>query len=455
VGEWLLFSLLGLAGLLGVVRWPVWALIAITGLQSMPDLGIVERLTELHLVAAFGAIVALRLFIKPPPGRVVPSRLRLFLILFVGLELLSVAWGGDPLSSLDGLFKYSKAVALAWLLSIFIRERRELLALLAMLVAIGVLGAVISIYGITVLQLPEGGSSLFQNTNANAFFFLLAQPFAYILMRGATTQWLQKGLLGFVVLFLVGILATGSRGAMLGAVVLWAGLLFRDRKNIAIYVAVALGVLCLAVAIPYMHKNVERIGELRELGEKHIEERSLSGRKALLLNGLRSFIDRPIFGYGLQNGRFRVAEMIFNKPKGSIDSRWLATHGGRRADLHNTYLTVAVDMGALGLLLFLVICFMSLRMAWSLGRTMAIDDPYLLAVSRYLPMALLGLFLVIVTMTQHQRPLLWLAIVLPLIVRNVLASENVKEVTVNDLDNREGMHQVVFSPSHDHAGLRG
>jgi len=456
VGDWLLFSSLGLVGCAVAIFRPVWALIAITGLQCMPDLGITERLTEFHLVAAFGAIVALRLFLNPPPGVMARSSLRLMLILLVGLELISMLWAHDSVSALEGIFKYSKAVALAWLLSLFLRDRRDLLMLLSMFVVVGVTGAVISIYGLVVLDLSEGGASLFNNSNGSAFFFLFAQPFAYALMRGTSKLWLRAVLLTAIALLIVGILATGSRSAMIAAVVLWAALLLRDRKSIVIYVAAALGVVCIAVAIPYMQKNVEHIQDLRQIGKEHITERSLAGRRALLMDGLKAFIESPILGYGLQNGRFRVAELMYGKPAGTVDMEWLAKHtSGGRGDLHNTYLTVVADLGAPGLVLFLAICFGSIRRAHSLSKSVIKGDPYVMAVIRYLPAGLLALFTLILFMTQHHRPLLWIAIVFPLILGNVLASEGVIEPNTNDEKNREEVRQVVSNAPHGCVGVRG
>ncbi len=454
--EWLLYSFLGLVGSTVALFRPVWALMAITMLQCMPDLGIAERLTELHLVAAFGAIVAVRLFVKPPPGITVRSPIRLLLILFVGLELLSMIWVRDPVSALDGIYKYSKAVALAWILSLFIREQRELLTLLSMFVVVGVMGAIISIYGITVLGLREGGAALFNNTNANAFFFLFSQPFAYALMRGTSKRWLRLGLIGVVALLVVGILATGSRSAMIAAVVLWVAVLLRDRKSFAIYIVAALGVVCLAVAIPYMQKNVEHIQDLEQIGQKHITERSLAGRRALLVNGIKAFMERPILGYGLQNGRFRVAELMFRQPAGSVDREWLIRHTiGGHGDLHNTYLTVAVDLGTAGIVLFLAICFKSIRRAQFLSRNVASADPYVASVIRYLPMALLGIFTVILFGAQHQRPLLWIGIVLPLVLENVLAFENTTGSTVDIAEDRKGMRQIVSNSQQGCVGIRG
>ena len=158
MGEWLLFSALGLAGLVLAIGWPVWALILITGLQLMPDLGIVDTLTRLHLVAGYGAIVALRLFIKPPPGKIGSSQLRLLAVFLIGFELLSMAWAKEPLWALDGLFKYGKGIAFGWLFSLFLRNRRELVALLYVAVVIAVVGTFITIYGVVVLGMREGGA---------------------------------------------------------------------------------------------------------------------------------------------------------------------------------------------------------------------------------------------------------------------------------------------------------
>jgi len=428
VGEWLLFSALGLVGLVLAIGWPIWALIVITALQLMPNLGIVDQLTGLHLVAGYGAIVALRLFIKPPPGKLGPSQLRLLAVLLIGLEVLSLAWAKEPLWALDGLFKYGKGIGFGWLLSLFLRRGRELTGLVYVTVAIAVLGTFITIYGVVVLGMHEGGAGLSDNSNGNAFFFMLALPLAYCLMRSAGDGWVRRLLVLVPPLLTVGIIATGSRSTMLAAALLWVLLLVKDRKSPALYAAIALGAAGVAIALPFMQENVERLSNLRQLTEQRVEEGSLAGRKALAVNGVLAFLERPLWGYGVQSGRLRVAELMYGLKKGTINARWLKSHtSGGRGDLHNSYLTLAVDVGFPGVALFCVIGWIALRELRRLGRGAVLLPSDLTALVRYLPAGVTALLFLLLFMNQLHSPLLWLVLLMPAMLANVLANEPVAE----------------------------
>lgn len=424
MGEWVLFSVFGLIGLVLAIGWPVWALMLITGLQLMPNLGIVDKLTELHLVAGYGVIVALRLFIKPPPGKIGPSQLRLLAVLLIGLELLSIAWATEPLFAIDGLLRYGKGIAFGWLLSLFLRERRELVGLLYVTVVIAVIGTFITIYGVVVLGMREGGAGLSDNSNGNAFFFMVALPLAYCLMRSAGEGWARRLLVLVPPLLSIGIIATGSRSTMLAAALLWILLLLKDRKSPALYAAIALGAVGVAVSLPFMEQNVERLSNLQQLTEKRVEEGSLAGRKALVVNGVIAFSERPLWGYGVRSGRLRVAELMYGQRKGTITARWLATHTrGGGGDLHNSYLTLAVDLGLPGVMLFCAIGWVTLRDLRRLRRQPVALKGELGALVRYLPAGVIALLAMLVAITQLQNPLLWVVIFMPAMVGNVLANE--------------------------------
>jgi O-antigen ligase len=427
--DWMLFSVLGLLALVLALGWPIWALILITGLQLMPDLGIVEKLTGLHLVAGYGVVVALRLFMKPPPGQIGASELRLLAVSLIGFEMLSMAWAKEPLWALDGLFKYGKGIAFGWLLSLFVRSRRELLGLLYVAVIIAVIGTLITIYGVVALGMREGGAGLSDNPNGNAFFFLVVLPLAYSLVRATEQVWLRRLFVVAPPLLSIGIIATGSRSAMLAAALLWVLFLIQDRRSMTLYVAFALGAVGVAAALPFMEQNVERIRNLAQLTEKHIEEGSLAGRKALAVNGTVAFLERPFWGYGVRNGRLRVAELMYRRPKGTVTTNWLATHtSGGRGDLHNTYLTLAVDVGLPGLGLFCLIGWIAIRDLRRLARGRAISQGEVAALTRYLPAGIIALLFLLLFMNQLHSPLLWLVLLMPATLRNVLVNTAASEV---------------------------
>jgi O-antigen ligase len=177
--------------------------------------------------------------------------------------------------------------------------------------------------------------------NAVAMTLALAMPIAWYLgmtSRQPLLRWICRGYLP------VGLLAlalTGSRGGLLAAMVglLIVPLTMTRLSPGRLATAIALLALSGAVAVAYVPETiVQRFATTRS----SVEDLSLGGRFEIWKAGLHAFTYRPLVGYGA--GAFKRAA-----------SPWL---GGQQRVAHNSFLSILVEQGMVGFLLYSMIFVM-------------------------------------------------------------------------------------------------
>lgn len=160
----------------------------------------------------------------------------------------------------------------------------------------------------------------------------LAMTYRQPLRRWVCSAYLPLGL------FAIGL--TGSRGGMVATLVallimpLTVARLSPGRRAIAIVL------LCISGAVAVRYIPVTLIERLATTTTE-VEEGRLGGRYKIWAAGVRAFAQRPVVGYGTS---------AFKK---AIDP-WLLT---RTQVAHNSYLSVLVEQGMVGLLLYLMMFF--------------------------------------------------------------------------------------------------
>jgi O-antigen ligase len=155
--------------------------------------------------------------------------------------------------------------------------------------------------------------------------------------------WFFFGLIG------IGVVRTGSRGAFIalaagiGVLVLRRGSASQRFRNLLI-VATGLAVLiAMAVSSDVARK---RWGTTLERG-------SMAGREKIFPTAWAMFLERPIFGWGLEVNRFELAARL-----GEADQR----------DTHNLYLMLLTEDGLLGGLPYFVGLSLCVSAAWKARR---------------------------------------------------------------------------------------
>jgi O-antigen ligase len=204
--------------------------------------------------------------------------------------------------------------------------------------------------------------------DAIALTVAVAAPAAWYLAAGPTSRsrppYLRLLNFAYMPLGIFALALTGTRGATLASIptavlVLWT---LRRARHARILALGALAVTAVLIIQFAPREPLERIGTVSTTTQLS-GEGALSGRWGIWQESRKAFLDRPIVGAGLAAHRAVVdtgtAAAIGEVKKQSdslqvlaqgLDARRAAVATGREA--HNAYLSVLVETGIVGFLLF-------------------------------------------------------------------------------------------------------
>lgn len=316
-------------------------------LEALVGAGSAATLTRLVGIAAFAIGVVLTLY----KGRL--RRLHTAHVVayaFVGWAVLSVLWSFYPIQTLLRAVTYVQLSMMVWLIAQFAQERTEqdslMVAYLAGCLVVG--GALIGgkLAGVTGIELFPGRFTSFgYNPNDLALTMAIGIPFAWrlFLTRDGAIGWL--GFIFFPIAVLSALLAA-SRGGMLSIVVasLVIPVTFFRLGGVKRSSLIAMTVLAVGAAIYIVpEESFERLMTIDDVGQTQISVeglRNLSGSDNIRLSvweaGITTFWENPYFGIGA--GAY--ADVV-------------APISGDSYVAHNIFVSVLVELGGIGLLLFL------------------------------------------------------------------------------------------------------
>ncbi len=194
--------------------------------------------------------------------------------------------------------------------------------------------------------------------NNLAMTLALAMPMAWYLgmtSRSALLRWVCRA---YLIVGFVAVALTGSRGGMVATIValmivpLTMTKLSPGRLAAAMIVVVVAG----AVAVAYVPDRI--VQRLATTGTE-VEDLTLGGRFQLWTAGAKAFAARPLIGYGTGGWRNAVSPWLGPDPQVA----------------HNSYLSVLVETGLVGLLFYMamfIAAFLALLRLGSLERRFAL-----------------------------------------------------------------------------------
>jgi O-antigen ligase len=302
------------------------------GVIVLPGLAIVSRVTG--MIAAVVALLAV----------VLTGRIRrwhpfhISALLFVGVagfELIAYhGTQGDKLPS-----KYFTYVQLFIVLLMIWELAPSWRRMLGLLMAY-VFGAYVAALDTIWLYRHHTGSMLRfyvgSDPNDLAMTLALALPMAWYLGMTEERKLLRWACRGYMVVGLLAIGLTGSRGGMLTSIVALSlvplslnRLAPKTRAAAIVLIIVAGGLAALYVPDAIFQRLATTTTE--------VEDARLGGRFRLWVAGLKAYVYHPMLGYG--TGSFK-----------SVVASWLGS-GAQVA--HNSYISVLVEQGIIGLLIYL------------------------------------------------------------------------------------------------------
>jgi probable O-glycosylation ligase (exosortase A-associated) len=187
----------------------------------------------------------------------------------------------------------------------------------------------------------------YSDENLFAMLFVIAIPFFYFLAQQNTNKFIKVALYMSIPLAWHCIFLTGSRGGLIGLLIISLHILIRSRK---IFLGVLFGV-ALAIAFVYQGGEVMKSRTLTII--EYQDESSATGRLEAWELASKMFMDHPIFGVGL--GNFTIA---WEKYKNSIP---------RVA--HSSIIQFAAESGIFTVSLYVLIFIMAMKDLGKIRRT--------------------------------------------------------------------------------------
>lgn len=266
-----------------------------------------------------------------------------------------------------------------------------------LLVTYSALAIVAGIYGGAQFLLLGNRATGFQGDwNIYSLTETMAIPTVWMLSQngGRSRLWL----LGLPVLF-GAVLASGSRGGLLAVVgVLFGMLVMHERRATGprmvprMVTAVSLVVLAALASL-----SNERLNAAYILADRG------SGRFDIWFVAFRTAMEHPIMGVG--GGGFAPISLDLLRYEPGVElikSHLLYTSG---VQVHNQYLGMWVELGLVGLALFVLVLFVAYRLTWKACRALG-DPPFFDAL---IPM-LLGFVVGVIFLSIPNNKVLWILV---------------------------------------------
>jgi O-antigen ligase len=270
---------------------------------------------------------------------------------FFLFAVVSLAWTYDPASTMRSAYLYAAFLVTMLLLWEIVQDSGDLIPLMKWMVYGAAIGAIWTLYSYlhgNTYRSSEGArySAGDVNPNGLALTFALNIVLAWYLGWKSTSRLGRVGFRSLIPLLIFATLLTASRA---GTMALLAGLLIipalQRGKSLALTSLLAIGVVIAVMAVAPA-ENIDRIFTIRD----EVLTGTMGERTLIWASGWNRFLQSPVLGVGA--GAFASAVSQMKNDPGIV-----ATEGGSfglsAAVAHNTFLGILVDLGAVGLFLFL------------------------------------------------------------------------------------------------------
>ena len=324
-------------------------IIPVEGLINIPGIGTIAKMAGLVVGVVWLATVIVTRRLRRP------STFQVLLVLFVAWNALSVLWSANPQRTANHVFTWVQLLGLAFMFWDIYSSRPAILGGLQAYV----LGAYVAV-GSALLNYLSG-RAFYTNyerfasgdTNPDGFGFILALaiPIAWYLAASSNTNS-QRGIwrivnYAYIPVAFVGLALSGTRTALLAAIVgMLFGLIMLTRVRLWIRILVFLALAVTVVyGLPYLQtlKSFQRFNTINT----ELTQGTLNNRTNNWTEGLKSFEQHPFLGVG---GNMYRTVNTWDKVA------------------HNSYLSVLVELGIVGLILFVLMMAVAFAAALSQQR---------------------------------------------------------------------------------------
>lgn len=231
------------------------------------------------------------------------------------------------------------------------------------------------------------------DANYFALSAVLCVPLAFYFIKESDILWERLYCLACLLLTLLAVMLSASRGGFLGLIVAFLFFIKRSAqplRNLILVAVLAAPILVFAPASPVQ----------RFLHPTYSDTSAEDSRLQLWKAGLRMIAQHPLTGIGLGNFKYMVTQ--YEAPGENLEKI-----------AHNTYIGIAAEMGIPSLLVFLMILVFAFR-SLSQARQLSLDAdiPLVYEAATGIQAGLLGASVAIIFLSAETQKLFWLMVFL-------------------------------------------
>lgn len=236
------------------------------------------------------------------------------------------------------------------------------------------------------------------DSNDLAFVMVVIFPIVYFMMKAEKS--LKKLILFVTAAFmLLTIVYTGSRGGFVGLLTVFIAIAYCERADFKRFFIVVL-ISCAVIVSTASDNFWERMSYVFE-SKTDYNYKSESGRLEVWKRGLKIMFSNPILGVGA--GNYKTADGL---AQGSESKKWSVAH--------NSFLSVGVELGVVGLFIFLKLLYSTFN-AFNICRNSNTNHVFPVWLSNGLQVSLIGYASAGFFISQAHSILLYIIIALSIV----------------------------------------
>lgn len=254
------------------------------------------------------------------------------------------------------------------------------------------------------IDMRIGGLNVyFGDPNDFALALLVVIPYSYFMLINLKKMILKIFSLLLFCLLIIAVVYTGSRGGMLGLLVVLAAICIKSRKKIIMSPVLVILLIFAFIITPASLKD-----RYLSMTTRRIDD-SVRGRLEVWTAATQMIRDHPVLGVG--PGNFAVVYGLDYKPFNAVGAQWRAAH--------SIYFQVAAELGLLGLFCFAAIVFFSFKNNWWTRYRRSKNRDIFHSMSNALDVSLMGYLVAGAFISSAYYPHLYFVLALSVVNRNL------------------------------------
>lgn len=337
-----------------IAFFSVWVLVFSVPWENMimvPGIGTISRAVGFPVV---GIVVFATLYTQQIRWHPMHS----VMLVFGAWASLSYFWSVHPEYSERAIFSFIQLFIMVWMIFQWATKARDVHILMSAYVSgcwVAAIGTIYS-YTINVTVVYQRYAALGFDANDIAVIMALGMAMSWYLSLKARNKFLVVLLKAYPVVALFTVILTASRTGFIVAVFALVFMAWTYIKLVKNKVAVlVVAIILLAIAPSYV--PIESLGRIQTISTE-ISTSRLSGRTEIWDAGLLILSDASFWGL----------DSFWGKGMGTFPFAVSPFFGGIQRASHNVFLSVLIELGSIGLLLFALMYALALRIAIQLPK---------------------------------------------------------------------------------------